>query len=214
MTARLAVSAEGEDLISTFSAELVTAGLTAWPSTVGGARAFCARYPLPEQFATAGIDEQLALPARLSQFACWLMVTGRMRMSAEYLARADLRLGAVAAHYHPRLRARLADAAVMLGSDHVWVVAQWNALTQLGAFHGVPPGEVTVEQLDTGGTALLAAFARPGHPKAGHRTRSALVRLRATMFHAGTTDTPPRLHKPNTGAVRADEPRVFRTVVR
>jgi len=119
------------------------------------------------------------------------MVTGRMPMSAEYLARADLRLGTV--------------AAVMLGSDHVWVAAQWNTLAQVGVFHGVTPGEVTAEQLDTGGTALLAAFARPGHPKAGHRTRSALVRLRATMFHAGTTDSPPRLHKPNTGVVRAAE---------
>jgi len=62
VTARVAVSAEGEDLISTFSAELVTAGLTTWPSTVGGARAFCARYPLPEQFATAGIDSSSRFP--------------------------------------------------------------------------------------------------------------------------------------------------------
>ena len=33
--------------------------------------------------------------------------------------------------------------------------------------------------------------------------RSSLVRLRATLFHAGMIDTPPRLHRPNTGKTGA-----------
>ena len=78
---------------------------------------------------------------------------------------------------------------------------QWSALAQLAALHGVLPGQVSSAQLDSGGDALLTAFARPGHPKAGHKLRSALVRLRATLFHAGMTDTPPRLHRPNRGVV-------------
>jgi integrase len=85
------------------------------------------------------------------------------------------------------------------------VLAQWSALAQLAALHGVRPQEVTAEQLDAGGAALLAAFARPGHPKAGHRLRSSLVRLRATLFHAGMTDTPPRLRRPNAGQVHATQ---------
>jgi len=165
VSARLAVSPEAEELVDVFGAELVAAGLTAWPSTMGGARAFCARYTSPERFSAACVEDQLRLPAHLRQFACWLMVTGRMKVSAEYLARADLRLGTVAAHYHVELHARLAATAALLGSDHCWVAAQWNALAQLGALHGVAPAEVTAEQLDTGGTALLAAFARPGHPR-------------------------------------------------
>jgi site-specific recombinase XerD len=205
VSARLAVSPEAEELVDVFGAELVAAGLTAWPSTMGGARAFCARYTSPERFSAACVEDQLRLPAHLRQFACWLMVTGRMKVSAEYLARADLRLGTVAAHYHVELHARLAATAALLGSDHCWVAAQWNALAQLGALHGVAPAEVTAEQLDTGGTALLDAFARPDRPKGGHRTRSALVRLRATMFHAGMTDTAPRLQRPNTGVARAAE---------
>ncbi|NNM96381.1 MAG: tyrosine-type recombinase/integrase [Candidatus Dormibacteraeota bacterium] len=172
---------------------------------IGGARAFCARYVSPERFAAAGLDDQLGLPAHHRPFACWLMVTGRMAVPAGYLARADLRLGAAAGRYHAELHARFAATAEMLGSDRCWVAAQWNVLAQIAALHGVTPAEVTAGQVDTGGDALTAAFARPGHPKAGHVTRTALVRLRATMFHAGMTDSPPRLRRPNAGVAAAAE---------
>ncbi|HXR61516.1 MAG TPA: site-specific integrase [Solirubrobacterales bacterium] len=201
MSARLVLTAQAEDLVGAFTAELTEAGASTWPSTIGGARAFCARYPVPAAFSALPVDEQLRLPAHQRRFACWLMVTARMSVSAEYLARADLRLGSIAARHHPALRARLAATARTLGSDEVWVRDQWSALAQLAALHGVLPEQVTSEQLDSGGDALLTAFARPGHPKAGHKLRSALVRLRATLFHAGMTDTPPRLHRPNRGVV-------------
>ena len=205
MSARRALTAEAEDLVDAFAAELAAAGMTAWPSTLGGARAFCARYSTPATFSAGPVTEQVRLPAHQRRFACWLMLTAKMSVSAQFLARADLRLGAVAARYYPALRADFADTARTLGSDHAWVLAQWSALAQLAALHGVRPQEVTAEQLDAGGDALLAAFARPEHPKAGHRLRSSLVRLRATLFHAKMTDTPPRLRRPNAGQVRATQ---------
>jgi integrase len=201
VSTRLVLTAQAEDLVDAFTRELTEAGASTWPSTIGGARAFCARYPVPATFSALPVDEQLRLPAHQRRFACWLMVTARMRVSAQYLARADLRLGSIAARHHPVLRARLADTARTLGSDEVWVRAQWSALAQLAALHGVLPAQLSAEHLDTGGDALLVAFARPGHPKAGHKLRSALVRLRATLFHAGMTDTPPRLRRPNRGVV-------------
>lgn len=203
MNARLVLTDEAEDLVVVFTDDLVAAGLTPWPSVVGGARGFCARYPTPAAFAAAPVDEQLGLRNHQRRFACWLMVTARMRVSAEYLARADLRLGAIAARHYPDLRASFAEVAHMLGSDDVWIRAQWSALAQLAALHGVRPSDVSAEQLDTGGTELLIAFARPGHPKAGHVLRSSMVRLRATLFHAGIIDTPPRLHRPNRGQLKA-----------
>ena len=205
MSAGLAISTEAEDLVGAFAAELVAAGRSAWPSTLGGARAFCARYGSPAAFAALPVEEQLGLSPHLRGFASWLMVTGRMAVSADYLARAGLRLGVAAANHHPALRARLAATAEMLGSDKVWVDSQWHAFAQVAALHGVRPGDVTAEELDAGGAALLDAFVRPGHPKSGHKLRTALVRLRATLFHAGVIDTPPRLHKPNTGERRAAE---------
>lgn len=51
MSARPAPTAEGENLVAVFTGELAAAGLRAWPSTIGGARAFCARYTSPERFA-------------------------------------------------------------------------------------------------------------------------------------------------------------------
>jgi integrase len=205
MSARLAISVEAEDLVATFAEELAAAGLGAWPSVLGGARSFCSRYGSPAGFTACPLEDQLRLAPHLRRFACWLMVTGRMAVSAEYLARADLRLGTAAGNYHPELHARLAATAEMLGSDKCWVNAQWNALAQLAALHSVMPAAVTAEQLDAGGTALVDAFARPGRPKAGHKLRSALVRLRATLFHAGVIETPPRLHRPHKGVARAAE---------
>jgi integrase len=205
VTARLVLTCEAEDLVATFAAALTEAGLTPWPSVIGGARSFCARYPTPAAFLAASVEEQLELTQHQRRFACWLMITARMPVGAEYLARADLRLGAQAARHYPVLHGEFARVARMLGSDEAWVRAQWSALAQLAALHGVRPQDVTAEQVDDGGDALLAAFARPGHPKAGHRLRSSLVRLRATLFHAGMTDTPPRLRRPNTGRTAASQ---------
>jgi len=42
---RLALTGEAADLVGAFAVELTEAGATAWPSTIGGARAFCARHP-------------------------------------------------------------------------------------------------------------------------------------------------------------------------
>ncbi|MGH8918166.1 MAG: tyrosine-type recombinase/integrase [Actinomycetes bacterium] len=205
MSARLAISTDAEDLVAAFASELAAAGLVAWPSTLGGARAFCARHTSPAAFAALPADEQLKLPSHLRGFASWLIVTGRMAVSADYLARANLRLGAAAANHHPALHAHLAATAEMLGSDKCWVDAQWQAFAQVAALHGVTPACVTAAQLDVGEAALLGAFVRPGRPKSGHKLRTALVRLRATLFHAGVIDVPPRLRKPNTGELKAAE---------
>ncbi len=205
MSARLVISTEGEDLVAAYATDLVAAGLVAWPSTLGGARAFCARHASPAAFAALPVEEQLKLSSHLRGFASWLMVTGRMAVSADYLARANLRLGAAAANHHPALHAHLATTAEMLGSDKCWVDAQWQAFAQVAALHGVTPAKVTAAQLDAGAAALLDAFVRPGRAKSGHKLRTALVRLRATLFHAGVIDVPPRLRKPNTGELRARE---------
>jgi len=205
VSARLVISTEAEDLVAAYATDLVAAGLVAWPSTLGGARGFCARHASPAAFAALPVEEQLKLSSHLRGFASWLMVTGRMAVSADYLARANLRLGAAAANYHPALYAHLATTAEMLGSDKCWVDAQWQAFAQVAALHGVTPAKVTAAQLDAGAAALLDAFVRPGRAKSGHKLRTALVRLRATLFHAGVIDVPPRLRKPNTGELRARE---------
>ena len=50
MSARLVLTTQAEDLVGAFTAELTEAGASRWPSTIGGARAFCARYPVPATF--------------------------------------------------------------------------------------------------------------------------------------------------------------------
>ncbi len=205
MTAPLPITAQATDLIDSYAAAMTAAGLTAWPSTITGARNFCHRFPTPGQFSAAPLDEQLAVVGAARRIACWLMVTGQMQVSSAYLAAADLRLGATAAHHHPELRDRFGITAAMLGSDPVWIRNQFSALAQVAALNGVEPARVTADQVETARIDLVTAFAQPGKPKAGHVLRSSLVRLAATMFHAGMTNTAPRLHKPGTGAVAASE---------
>ena len=98
------------------------------------------------------------------------MVTARMSVSAQYLARADLRLGSIAARYSPRsARPTSPTPRARSAPTRSWVRDQWSVLAQLAALHGVRPAQVTAEQLDSGGDALLAAFARPEHPTAGRQ---------------------------------------------
>lgn len=100
------------------------------------------------------------------------MLTARMRVSADYLARANLRLSALAARHYPVLRAEFAEVARRTRSDDVWVRAEWSALAQLAALHGLRPQDVTAVHIDDGGDALLAALVPPGYPKARHVLRS------------------------------------------
>lgn len=62
MTARLALTAEAEDLVDAFAAALTDADATAWASTIGGARAFCARYPIPMMFPRLRSRSNYAFP--------------------------------------------------------------------------------------------------------------------------------------------------------
>jgi hypothetical protein len=56
VTARLGLTLEAEDLVDAFAAALTDAGATAWASTIGGARAFCARYRTPARFSGSSLD--------------------------------------------------------------------------------------------------------------------------------------------------------------
>jgi len=197
--------AESGGLVEAFAADLVAAGLVPWSSTLGGARSFLARFGGPAGFASSPMAEQLGLPAHHRRFASWLMVTGRMRVPAVYLAAADLRLGHAAANYHASLYAQFVAVAADLGTEDVAVKAEWSALAQLVALHGAPSGEITAEQLEAGGRELLGAFRRRATPKAGQKLAAALHRLHGTLFHIGVIDVPPRFRKPDQAAVRAAE---------
>ncbi|MGH8996445.1 MAG: tyrosine-type recombinase/integrase [Acidimicrobiales bacterium] len=205
MTAALVLDAQAEDLVASYADALTAAGLGAWASVVGGARSFCVHYGGPEAFGALEVGEQLGVPSHQRPFAAWLLITGRMVVSADYLARAQLRLGAVARRHHRDLHTRFAATARMLGSDDIWVAAQWNAFFQIAAMSGRTPTDMTAGDIETGAEVLLAAYRRRGQPGAGLHLRTALVRLRATLFHAGITDQPPRLVRPDRTGERSAE---------
>jgi hypothetical protein len=83
--------------------------------------------------------------------------------------------------------------------------AQWNAFFQIAALCGRTPPDMTAADVEGGAEALLTAYRRRGQPGAGLHLRTALVRLRATLFHAGITDQPPRLVHFDRAAARSAE---------
>ena len=153
MTARLALTAQAEDLIDAYAAELAAAGPTAWPSDVGGARLSCARYPF------AG---NVFLLDRSRNRSAFPVIIGGSRADGH---RQDERrrsswpgptCGWVSPP--PATTRRCAPTSAIppdSGLRSPGVLAQWSVLAQLAALHGVRPAQVTAEQLDTGGDALL-----------------------------------------------------------
>ena len=183
-----------------FTAELTEAGASTWPSTIGGAGPSAPDTPSPQPSPTSG--RRAATPARPpARFACWLMVTARMSVSAEYLARAEPAAGLHRRPPSPRparpARRHRAHARLRRGAGARPVVRVRTA--GRAARRPSRAGDLRAARLRRRRSARRVR--PPGHPKAGHKLRSALVRLRATLYHAGMTDTLPRLHRPNRGVV-------------
>jgi integrase len=193
MTTRHKISSEHVALVGEYEMDLLANGRKGLSTLVGGARAFCAIFSGPEAFAAASLEVQLELRKHHKGFASWLMVTGRMAMPADYLARADLRLGVAGRNFHPELFCLVAEAAAMLGSDRALVNAQLSAFAQVACYFGRSPGDLDSRDVDQAAHALLAAYTHTDRPKGGHRLRTSFVRLRSTLFHCGLVDVSPRL---------------------
>ena len=134
----------------------------------------------------------------------WLIVTGRLRPSADYLVACRPYLGEVAAHHHRAFHERFAATSAGLGFEPIVTRLQWSALAKVTAVAGLDPEQVTQAVIDEGRQALTAAIGRhrPGSHGPGALS-AALFGLQTTLFHLGVLDTAPRKTSPNRSAERA-----------
>jgi hypothetical protein len=203
---RLARDPQVEALVAAYRADLDAAGQYAENEVTSPARAFLLRVGV-EGWAGRSLEQQMAVRGHDRRLVAWLIVTGRVRPTAEYLIASKLRVGKVAAWFHREFHGRFREVAAELGFDPRSAELQWWAVAKVAALTGAAPERLTKAQLDAGREQLIAATRRlhPDHPLRARPLTTRLHGAEATLFHAGVIDTPPRKRHPDRSAVRARE---------
>lgn len=197
---RLPVAAQ--DLVAAYEADLWDIGQRPDHKVLWGARYFCAHVGEPRAFAALPLADQLAVNVSVHRFVSWLIATRRLRPGPDYLVVRRPRLGISLSRHWPAFHAGFVATAAVLGFSTQVARAQWAALGQVCALHGVAPERLTHADLDAARDELLAAADRYGH---GSRRdlSTAIFGLEATLFHAGVTDELPRKRGTTKADVRA-----------
>jgi integrase/recombinase XerD len=201
---RLKRDPQVEAIVAAYRADLEAAGQYAKKEVTSPARSFLLRVGV-EGWARRSLDEQLATAGDDRRLVTWLIVTGRVRPTPEYLIASRLRVGKVAARVYREFHRRFVATAAELGFDQKAAELQWWAVARVAALAGTAPERLTKAQLDGGRDQLIAATRRL-HPDRPLRARPLTTRLHgaeATLFHAGVIDVPPRKRHPDKSATRA-----------
>ena len=94
-----------EELVEAYRADLVAAGMFAGHPVTSVARTFFTRVGVAG-WSALPLASQCALPLKDRRVVGWLIVTGRLRPSPDYLVACRPYLGEVAAHHHRRFHER------------------------------------------------------------------------------------------------------------
>ena len=150
------------------------------------------------------LAEQCATSLKDRRIVGWLMVTGRLTPTADYLVLGRPYVGEVAARHHRSFFARFGAVAVQLGFDDRATTLQWSAVVKVAVLLGRPPDRLTPADLQSGREQMITAVRR--HRPDSHGVRAlttALFGAEATLFHAAVIDVPPGKQHPNRSAQRA-----------
>jgi integrase len=191
-----------EELVAAYRADLQAAGMFAGHPVTSPARSFLTRVGIGgwQELSLAG---QLAVAPKHRQVAGWLMVTGRLQPSPDYLVAGRPYLGEIAARHHRAFHERFRATAASLGFAPRVARLQWSAAVKAAVLAGLAPGQLTDKAIGQGQDALTAAIGRhhPGGPGAANLA-GALFGARTVLFHLGVLDIPPRIHHPGQQAAR------------
>lgn len=192
-----------EELVEAYRGDLVAAGMFAGHPVTSVARTFFTRVGV-DGWARLPLAQQCALPLKDRRVVGWLIVTGRVRPSPDYLVACRPYLGEVAAHHHRRFHERFAATSTELGFDPVVTRLQWSALAKVAALAGLTPQRLTQPVIDAQRKALTATITR--HRPGSHGAKAlsaALFGAQTTLFHLGVLDSAPRKTSPDRSAQRA-----------
>ena len=110
--------ADVEQLVAAYRADLAAAGMFAAHPVTSVARTFFTRVGV-DGWARLPLVEQCTLPLKDRRVVGWLIVTGRVRPSPDYLVACRPYLGEVAAHHHRAFHARFSARSAELGFSPV-----------------------------------------------------------------------------------------------
>ena len=116
MSGSSARHAEVETLVAAYRADLVAAGMFAEHPVTSVARRFFTRVGV-DGWTRLSLAEQCALPLKDRRVVGWLIVTGRVRPSPDYLVACRPYLGEVAAHHHQVFYERFRAMSAQLTSS-------------------------------------------------------------------------------------------------
>jgi integrase len=194
-----------EDLVAAYRGDLIAAGMFAGHPVTSVARMFFARVGV-EGWHQLPLAAQCALPLKDRRVVGWLIVTGRLRPSPDYLVACRPYLGQVAAHHHRAFYEQFSSTSAELGFDWVVTRLQWSALTRVTALAGLTPEQATKAVIHDGREALVAAIGRHRPDSHGAKAlRAALFGAQTTLFHLGVLDAPPRKTNRDRSMERAVE---------
>ena len=195
--------ADVEELVAAYRADLAAAGMFAAHPVTSVARTFFTRLGV-DGWARLSLAQQCALPLKDRRVVGWLIVTGRVRPTPDYLVACRPYLGEVAARHHRAFHARFSARSAELGFDGVVTRLQWSALVKVAALAGLTPERLTQPVIDAQRKALTAAITR--HRPGSHGAKAlsaALFGAQTTLFHLGLLDAPPRKINRDRSAQRA-----------
>lgn len=194
MPAALVLSEAQRQLVAEYQSSLNKAGMSTIPSKLWVAKAFGARVGSPEQWSELSVEEQCALHGKLRTFVGWLIVTQRLKATADYLVLSGTQFGRIAAPHHPRTFVRVRETSRELGYSRIVAEDQWTALVSVAALAQVAPDRVTMADLRDGKQALLDAESRLRPKRLANQssTVKSVHGLEAVLFHAGIVDQAPR----------------------
>ena len=198
---------EVEALVAAYRADLVATGQFVGSPMISPARSFLLRVGGVEGFRRLSLLEQCSLSDHESRLVTWLLVTGRLDASAEYLIASRLRAGRVAAWVYREFHERFMQVASELGFAAKSVELQWWAVALVAALYGISPERLTKPRLESGRDELIAASLRLGREDRARAQRlgAKLFGAETTLYHAGVIDVPPCRRSADKAAERARE---------
>jgi len=168
-----------EELVAAYRAGLQAAGMFAGHPVTSVARSFFARVGA-DGWSRLPLDQQCALPLKDRRVAGWLIVTGRVRPSPDYLVACRPYLGEVAARHHRAFHEQFSATSAELGFSPVVTRLQWSALAKVAALAGLAPQQppcsarrppCSTSARSTRHPARPTGTALPSGPPRGRRSR-------------------------------------------
>lgn len=159
-------------------------------------RKFTMRVGGPQDWEQLGLERQLGLPAEERSVATWLLASGQVTTTADYLVQAPIFLGIQFARCYPAFHAAYVDTAERIGMEAEWRQRSWAGLAAVCVINGTLPADVTITDMVDARRAFLAAT-RDRRRARGHFLSMGIARAQLVLFHLGqVNETPGKLGHP------------------